>query len=308
MAVATHVAPPAERRPSLLRRALGDHPTAWGYVAPAVVVVLGLSVVPMAWSLLLSFQSSDLITPSRWIGLDNYSKLAKDTHFRGAIEHTLLYTVLFVPLCVGAGLGLALMLNRKLRFIGIYRTFVFVPFVVSAAAQGVLFSFMLDPQFGIANAVLHAVGVPRQEFLQDPNQALLVLVMIGLWSGVGFCVVVFLAALQDIPRDLVEAARIDGAKRMSVLWNVELPHLRPVTVFLVVWQAIQALQLFDLVFVTTKGGPLDATTTVVFFVWQQAFLLFHAGVGAAAAYILGLLLIVLGVAQVLVRRMRERRA
>lgn len=307
MAVAT-AAPPVERRPSLLRRVLGDHPTAWAYVAPAVVVVLGLSVVPMAWSLLLSFQSSDLITPSQWVGTRNYSRLSHDPHFRAAIWHTILYTLLFVPLCVAGGLTLALMLNRKIRFIGIYRTLVFVPFVVSAAAQGVLFSFMLDPQFGIANAVLHAVGLPRQEFLQDPNQALFVLVAIGLWSGVGFCVVVYLAALQDIPRDLVEAARIDGAKRWSVLRNVVLPHLRPVTVFLAVWQAIQALQLFDLVFVTTKGGPLDATTTVVFFVWEQAFSLFHAGTGAAAAYILGLLLLVLGVTQVLVRRMRERRA
>jgi multiple sugar transport system permease protein len=308
MGAATRVAPPMERRPSLVRRALGDHPTAWGYVAPAVVVVLGLSLVPMAWSLLLSFQRSDLLTPSQWVGLDNYTKLAKDAHFRGAIEHTIAYTLLFVPLCVAAGLGLALMLNRRIRFIGIYRTLVFVPFVVSAAAQGVLFSFMLDPQFGIANAVLHAVGVPRQEFLQDPGQALLVLVAIGLWSGVGFCVIVYLAALQDIPRDLVEAARIDGAKRWSVLWNVELPHLRPVTVFLVVWEAIQALQLFDLVFVTTKGGPLDATTTVVFFVWQEAFLFFKAGLGAAAAYILGFGLLVLGIAQVLVRRLRERAA
>jgi multiple sugar transport system permease protein len=200
------------------------------------------------------------------------------------------------------------MLNRRIRFIGIYRTLIFVPFVVSAAAQGVLFSFMLDPQFGIANAVLDAIGLPRQQFLQDPNQALFVLVAIGLWSGVGFCVIVYLAALQDIPRDLVEAARIDGAKRWGVLWNIVLPHLRPVTVFLVVWQAIQALQLFDLVFVTTKGGPLDATTTVVFFVWQEAFLFFKAGMGAAAAYILGLGLLALGVAQVLVRRARERRA
>lgn len=308
MAAATHAAPVVERRPSLLRRAFGDHPTAWGYVAPAVVVILGLSILPMAWSLLLSFQSSDLLTPSRWIGTRNYSRLAEDPHFRAAIWHTVLYTLLFVPLCVAGGLALALALNRKIRFIGLYRTLVFVPFVVSAAAQGVLFSFMLDPQFGIANAVLHGVGLPPQQFLQDPGQALYVLVAIGLWSGVGFCVVVYLAALQDIPRDLVEAARIDGAKRWSVLWNVELPHLKPVTIFLVVWEAIQALQLFDLVFVTTKGGPLDATTTVVFFVWQEAFVFFRAGLGAAAAYILGFGLLVLGIAQVLVRRRRERAA
>src|SRR3954454_23713431 len=134
MAVATEVAPPAERRPSLLRRALGDHPTAWVYVAPAVVVVLGLSLVPMAWSLLLSFQSSDLITPGHWAGTRNYARLGQDAHFRAALCHTILYPLLFVPLCVAGGLALALMLDRKIRFIGIYRTLVFVPFVVSAAA------------------------------------------------------------------------------------------------------------------------------------------------------------------------------
>ena len=297
-----------ERAPSRTQRVFGETPTAWLWVTPAVVIILGLSLIPMAWALLLSFQHNDLVTPPNWIGLRNYSRLLHDETFRGAVRHTLIYTVAFVPLSIAGGLGIALMLNRRVRFVGLYRTLVFVPYIMSATAQGVLFSFVFDSQFGVANSVLHHLGIGSQGFLQDPGQALWVLVLIGLWSGIGFSVVVYLAALQDIPRDLVEAARIDGAKRWGVLWNVVLPHLRPVTIFLVVWQAIQALQLFDLVFVTTKGGPLDATTTVVFFVWQQAFQLFHAGVGAAAAYILGAGLLVVGIVQVVVRRMRERPA
>jgi multiple sugar transport system permease protein len=300
------VAVRAGTRPSLPRRLLGETPSAWLFIAPAVIIILGLSLVPMAWSLLLSFKASDLVTPSRWVGLDNYRALAGDPQFLAAIRHTLLYTALFVPLSIAGGLGLALLLNRRVRLIGLYRTLVFVPFVISAAAQGVLFSFIFDPQFGVANAVLDAVGIGRQGFFQDPAQALLLLVLIGLWAGVGFCVVVYLAALQDIPSDLLEAASIDGARRWGTFRHIVLPAVGPVTVFLLVWQTFQALQLFDLVYVTTKGGPLQSTTVIVYFVYDQAFQLFNAGYGAAGAYALALGLLVLGVLGVLYRRRRER--
>ena len=187
-----------------------------------------------------------------------------------------------MPLSIAGGLGIALMLNRRVRFVGLYRTLVFVPYIMSATAQGVLFSFVFDSQFGVANSVLHHVGIGSQGFLQDPGQALWVLVLIGLWSGIGFSVVVYLAALQDIPPELVEAASIDGARRWGVLRHVVLPALNPVTIFLIVWQTFESLQLFDLVFVTTRGGPLQSTTVVVLYVWQQAFQFFNAGYGAAA--------------------------
>ena len=269
---------------------------------PAVIIILGLSIVPMIWSLILSFQSSDLVTPARWVGLDNYRTLAKDPNFTAAVLHTIVYTALFVPLSVAGGLGLALMLNRSIRFIGIYRTMVFVPFVISAAAQGVLFSFIFDAHFGIANAVLHWFGIPPQGFFADGDQALLLLVLIGLWSGVGFCVVVYLAGLQDIQQELLEAAAIDGARRWGTFRYVVWPALRPVTVFLVVWETLQALQVFDIVFVTTRGGPLEATTVIVFFVWEQAFQLFNAGYGAAGAYVLAFTLLVVGLGVRFVRR------
>ena len=167
-------------RQSALRRWVGSAPEAWGFVTPAVVIILGLSIVPMIWSLILSMQSSDLVTPARWVGLANYRVLAQDPNFRAAVEHTLVYTALFVPLSIAGGLGLAMMLNRRIRFIGVYRTMVFVPFVISAAAQGVLFSFIFDAHFGIANAVLSWFGVGPQGFFADSRQALPLLVVIGL--------------------------------------------------------------------------------------------------------------------------------
>ncbi|MET7572811.1 sugar ABC transporter permease [Streptomyces sp. NPDC005492] len=292
--------------PAARRRARQERSTAWAFIAPSVVVILGLSVVPVVWSLLLSFRADDLVTPGRWVGLDNYRALARDPNFRTAVGNTLLYAALYVPLSLVGGLALALALNRRIRLIGLYRTLVFIPFVVSATAQGVLFSFILDPEFGVANALLHHLGISAQGFLADPDQALYLLVLISLWSGVGFCVVVYLAALQDVPPELVEAARIDGAGRAQVLRHVTLPALTPVTVFLLLWQFITSLQVFDLIYVTTKGGPLGSTTVIVYFVWQQAFQMFTAGYGAASAYVLALALLVAGGALRVVRRRQGR--
>lgn len=312
MAAAAPVAPPARRAaaapaPSWRRRVFGEHPSAWLFILPSTLLILGFNILPMAWAFVLSLQRSDLVTPAEWVGLDNYRALLRDPTFGDAVQHTLVYTALFVPLSVAGGLAIALMLNRRIRFIGVYRTLVFVPFIMSAAAQGVLFSFILDPQYGLANAALDGVGIARQGFLQDPGQALYVLVGIGLWGGLGFCVIVFLAALQDIPRELMEAASIDGARRWATLRKIVLPSLRPVTIFLLVWQTFQALQLFDLVYATSRGGPLGATTVVVYYVYEQAFQFFHAGYGSAAAYVLALAIFALGGTQLAVRALRARR-
>lgn len=267
------------------RRLLPDL-TGWGFVLPATLVIVGLSLFPAAWALLLSLRDGDLLTGGDYVGLRNYSDMLADTELAAAAGHTAVYTVLFVPGSVVLGLALALALNLKIRLIGFYRTCFFVPYVVSAAATGILANFVFDPDFGIVNAGLKAVGLPAMGFLQDPDQAMLTLVLISIWGGVGMPAVVYLAALQDIPRELVEAARVDGGVGRHVLRHVVLPQLRPATVFLLIWQTIIALQLFDLVYTTTKGQPLDSTTTIVFYLYRQAFQLFHSGYGTAIAYVL----------------------
>src|SRR3954468_11413781 len=250
-------------RPSLFQRVFGETPSAWLYILPAVVIIVGLAIVPVFWSLLLSVQDKDPIAETtKYVGLQNYRDIFDDPAFTGAVRHTLIYTGLFVPLSIGGGLGLALLLNRRVRFIGIYRTLAFVPVVISATVQGVLFSFIFDDQFGVANAVLHSVGLPTQPFFADGTQALLLISLAGLWAGTScasFCAVVLLAALQDVPRELAEAASIDGARRWGIFRNVTLPAIAPVLVFLLVWQTVQAIQLFDLIYGSTQGGPGDAT-------------------------------------------------
>jgi multiple sugar transport system permease protein len=258
----------------------------WTFASPSVIIVLGLSFIPMIWAAYLSLTNSNLVSPGHFIGFANYTALAKDPLLRQAFTNTLLLAVLYLPVGLVAGLGVAILLNQKIKLIGFYRTCFLVPFVASAAAEGLLFAFIFDSDFGIINAGLQAVGLPRQGFLQNPSQALVVLAIVYFWTQFGFNVVIYLAALQDIPQEVAEAAAIDGAGRWARFWHVTLPTVRPVTIFLLVWGLIDVFQFFDLVYTTTKGGPLNSTLTLVYYIYQLAFNFFTAGYGAAVAYVL----------------------
>lgn len=297
------------RRLGPLRRLFGETPSAWLYVMPAVIIIVGMAIIPVVWSALLSVQEKDPIAETtKYVGLRNYSDLFDDPVFTGAVRHTLMYAAAFVPLSIAGGLGLAMMLNRRIRFIGIYRTLAFVPVVVSATIQGVLFSFIFDDQFGVANAVLRTVGVGSQPFFADGGQALALLVLASLWAGascISFCAVVLLAALQDVPKELTEAASIDGARRWGTFRHVTLPAVAPVLAFLVLWQTVNAIQLFDIVYGSTGGGPGDSTVVIVYYIFRSIRDSAY-GTGAAASYVVaGGLMALTGLAM-LIQRRRER--
>jgi multiple sugar transport system permease protein len=160
-----------------------------------------------------------------------------------------------------------------------------------------MFMWLTDPTYGIVNSALHAVGLPLQGFLQDPNQALLVIVAMTVWGWLGFVVIIYLAALQGIPGELLEAASIDSASQWSIFRRITWPLLSPATLFLVVWLTINSLQLFDEVYLTTRGGPLYSTTVIVYYLFDQAFNFFRAGLAAAAAYVLFLAILVVTLIQ-----------
>lgn len=282
--------------------------TGWGFVAPAMVIILGLSIFPAAWALLLSLQKWNGFAEPEFVGGGNYSQLMSDEQFWEAVTHTGGYVVLFVPASVLLGLFLAVALNRDIRFIGLYRTAIFVPFVASAAATGILASYLFSPQYGLANNVLRGVGLPAQGWLEDPSQAMVVIAIMSLWGQAAFTTVIYLAALQDVPNELLEAARIDGANRWQTFWRVVWPELGPVTVFVTIWQTIGALQLFDLVYTTTRGGPLDATKTIVYFLWEKAFKTLEFGYGSAAAYVLFVVTLLITIGMVLYSRSRKMEA
>jgi multiple sugar transport system permease protein len=282
-----------------------EHVAGWGFVAPAAILIGVFGLVPIVWSFVLSFQKSNLLAPARpWVGLRNYDHLRDDPLFRDSAIHTVTYTALFVPISVGGGLLVAVALNRQLRFIRVYRTAVFVPVVASTIATAIIFLNLFDPNFGLANWALGGAGLGPYGYLRDPDQALYAIVALTSWGWIGFDVIVYLAALQGIPRELQEAAAIDGATRARTFRHVTLPLLGPTTLFLVVWSTINALQLFDEVYFLTKGGPLSATYVLVYYVFDLAFQKGVAGYAAAVAYTLFAAILVLTAIQLwLGRRM-----
>lgn len=280
----------------------------WAFVGPAAAIVLGLSIFPAGWAFVLSLQKWDGFSEPKMIGFANYAKLATDDELGEAMLHTGFYTLLFVPMSVLAGLFLAVALNRRIRFIGFYRTAIFVPFVASAAATGILSTYLFNPQFGLVNNVLRVLNLPQQGWLEDRAQAMVVIAIMSLWGQAAFTTVIYLAALQDVPAELLEQARIDGANRWQSFWNVTWPQVAPVTVFVTIWQTIGAIQLFDLVYTTTRGGPLDSTKTIVYYLWEQAFRSLNFGYGSAVAYVLFALTLLITIGVVIYSRRNKLEA
>jgi multiple sugar transport system permease protein len=274
-----------------------EHLAGWLFVLPATALIVLFGIVPIGWVVLLSLQHNDLLTAPTWIGLGNYRTLVHDPVFRDSIRRTIVYTVLFVPISVGGALAVALLLHADIRFSRLYRTAVFVPVATSTVATGIIFNWLLDPTYGIANYLLGKVGLGPYGFFQDPDQALYAVVAMTVWGWLGFDVIIYLAALQGIPQDVLEAAALDGARRWATFRHVVLPLLSPATLFLIVWSTINALQVFDEIYVTTRGGPLQATTVLVYEIYNEAFVIFHAGYAAAIALVLFLITLVFSVIQ-----------
>ncbi len=301
MAVA--VRRPATRR-APVRRVIGSEQfSGWAFVTPGVVIILLFGAVPIVWSAVMSFQRNNLLSPSTpFVGTANYRKMIHDPVVAQAIQHTLVYTVLFVPGTMLVGLFLAVAMNRKIRFIAFYRTVAFATMAVSTISEAIVFIWLFDPSYGVVNYFFSLIGVPQQQFLNSPSEALYVIVIMTIWGWTGFSVVIYLAALQGVPQQLIEAASIDGAGPWQAFRRVTLPLLSPASLFLAVWLTINALQLFDEVYLSTQGGPLNATTVLVYYLYNQAFQQFNFGYASAIAYFLFLVIIVVTVIQFRVGR------
>ena len=292
------------RRSNAVRRVVAsDHFTGWAFVTPGVVIILLFGAVPIVWSAVMSFQRSNLLSPSTpFVGLANYRQMARDPVVAQAIQHTLVYTALFVPGAMIVGLFLAVAMNRQIRFISVYRTAAYATMAISTISEAIVFIWLFDPSYGVVNYFLSRVGVPQQQFLNSPSEALFVIVAMTIWGWTGFAVVIYLAALQAIPQSLLEAAAIDGAGPWRTFRRITLPLLSPASLFLAVWLTINALQLFDEVYLSTQGGPLNATTVLVYYLYNQAFQQFNFGYASAIAYFLFLVIIVITAIQFRVGR------
>ncbi|HLX50352.1 MAG TPA: sugar ABC transporter permease [Streptosporangiaceae bacterium] len=280
-----------------------EHFTGWGFVTPGVVIILLFGAVPVVWSAVMSFQQNNLLSPNTpYVGLRNYRAMLHDPVVGQAVGHTLVYTALFVPGTMIVGLFLAVAMNRKIRFISLYRTAAYATMAISTISEALVFIWLFDPSYGVVNYLFSLLHIPQQQFLNSPSEALFVIVIMTIWGWTGFAVVIYLAALQGIPQHLVDAAATDGAGHWATFRRVTLPLLSPASLFLAVWLTINALQLFDEVYLSTQGGPLNSTTVLVYYLYEQAFQNFNFGYASAIAYFLFLIILVVTAIQFRVGR------
>ncbi len=257
------------------------------FVTPNLLLFGVFTYWPMIQNAYLSLTRWNMIAPTKtWVGLANYAYLAGDRTFRLVLQNSLVFTLGAVGGSLLLGLATALLLNQKLRGRDAARAVLFAPTLLSGAAIGIVWVYVFDPRFGLLARFLGFVGLPSPDWLGDPAWALPSVIIVYVWKNVGFATVIYLAGLQAIPRDLYEAARVDGAGAWWRFRSVTLPMLSPITFFLVVTALLNSFQAFDIIRVMTGGGPVDATNTLIYYVYQQGFIAFNAGRAAAGAMVL----------------------
>ncbi len=266
---------------------------AYLFLLPSFAGFLVFVAIPVLASLLLSFFDWNLLSPPSFVGVKNYTQLlANDVVFRKVLVNTLYFTVTIVPLQLLFGLLLALALNQPIRGVEGYRLIYFMPVVTTIVAAALVFQWFFNRDFGILAAAIWELGtltgLPIQppDWLNDPSWAKPAVVILTLWKNTGFTMVIYLAGLQNIPRELYDAAKVDGAGAFARLRYVTLPMVSPTTFFLMVIQMIGAFQLFSEAYVMTRGGPAQATLTIVYYIYQVAFEFSRMGKGAAIAWVL----------------------
>lgn len=286
---------PGERRTRL---------TPYVFIGPAALLFAAFSLIPIVIAITLSFQDTQTLGEGEWVGLDNFAQLGSDRLFRTALINTLVFTIGTVPTAMAAGLALAVALNRPLPGRGVLRAMFFVPMVAAGVVVGVIMSWIFNVDYGVANNALALLGVDRIPWLTSPNMAMFTLIIVVVWTRIGFCMVIYLGALQSIPPELKEAASIDGADRWARFRSITVPMLTPTTSILLILNVVFSLQAFDVIYVMTGGGPGFSTTVLIQYVFRSAFQ--DGQMGYAAA--LGLVLVGILLVFTLLRQQASKRA
>ena len=280
---------PAQRP---IRRWTRESFHAYVFMLPAILGLLLFTLGPAIASLWLSFTEYNILTPPEWIGLANYAEMFQAQLFWQALRVSAIYSVVSVPLGLTLALGLAVLLNHKMRGMMVFRSIYYLPTVISGVGVAMLWRWLFNAEFGVINVLLDKVGINGPAWLLDQRWALPALIFTSLW-GVGGTTLIFLAGLQGIPQELYEAAEIDGAGRWNQFRSVTLPLLSNVTFFNLVLGIIGALQVFTDAFVITRGGPNHATLFLSVYLYQHAFLYLNMGYAAAIAWFMFLLVMTL---------------
>lgn len=269
---------------------------------PSLLGMFTFLMLPIASSFVLSFSSWDLIGDIEWVGIANYAKALGDPAVLGALRNTLAFILGYLPAVVVLALGLALLLNQKLRGRTFFRAVYFVPVVTSWVAVSLIWKWLLNPQYGLVNFALGLIGIDGPGWLFDPNWAMAGIVITTVWKDIGFVTVIYLAGLQDIPEHLYEAASLDGATPWQRFWQITFPMLMPTTFFVTTISLISSFQVFDQVYVMTGGGPAGATSVMVELIYKNAFSYFQMGYASTISWILFAIIFAVTVAQQLLQK------
>jgi multiple sugar transport system permease protein len=296
MSMASRAAIPQAR--AAKRRRLSARHREWiaGYlfVLPDALGLLVFVGGPMLLSLSLGFFGVTGFGGYRFVGLANYRRMLADPLFLESLKVTLLYVVLLVPSLYVTGLGLALLVHRRSRFSGLFRTLFFLPHMVSLVVVGLIWQVLLIDKIGVISRLSAAIGLGGLSWLGDPSLALYAIIGVSVWFLMGYYMLIFLSGLQDIPREYLDAARIDGAGPVAAFRYIILPLLRPTSFFVLLVSTVAAVagaQTFDLVYVMTKGGPANSTALAIYYIYEQAFQFGEYGYAAAMASVLVIILL-----------------
>ena len=275
------------------------------FMLPNLILFGLFTFWPMVVNIRLSTQRWDMISPVRRdVGLANFRYLARDDTFLKVLVNTAYFTVAAVGLSLLIGLAVALLLNQPLKFRNGARAVVFAPTLLSGAAIGIVWSYIFDPRYGLMAQALSWISVSSPDWLNRPEWSMPAIIIVYVWKNMGFAAVIFLAGLQAIPRDLYDAAKVDGANPWWRFRSVTIPMLSPITFFLVITSILNTFQAFDIIRVMTQGGPVNSTNTLIYYVYEQGFVAFNAGRSAAASIVLFALMMIVTLIQL---RFTERR-
>ncbi len=271
------------------RKLWADHALAYCFLLPTLLVLGTFTLYPVGRAFVLSLYDWDMISPDRqFILFDNYRELFADPLFWKSVRNTVMYVLGTVPLEIGIALGVALLLNRSLSFRAFYRLAFFIPYITTVVAIAMVWAWIYHDQWGLLNYILSWFHLPPQKWLLDPKWTLFTIIVMSIWKTVGYNTVIFLAGLQNMDKELYEAARVDGANSRQVFWHITWPLLTPTTFFVSITAMIGAFKVFTEIYVLYGGkpGPLRVATTIVFYIYEKAWTEYRMGYASASAYIL----------------------
>ncbi|MFI2105438.1 carbohydrate ABC transporter permease [Isoptericola sp. NPDC019693] len=277
----------------------------WTFVLPNFLGFAILTLIPVIAVFYLSLTGWNVFGKAPWVGLDNYTRLLSDASFHRALLNTLYYSGLHIPLTLVASLGLALLLNQKLRGVAFFRTAAFFPYITSMVAIAVVWNMLFSPESGPINQFLALFGIEGPGWTTSATWAMPAVVIVSVWREMGYFMVLFLAGLQTIPRELYEAGRMDGAGAWQRFWNITLPCLRPTMFFVTVILTIGSLKVLDLILLMTDGGPGQSTLVLSQYIYKKGFVENEFGYASAVSVALFLLCLAVTAVQFVINRRRQ---